>query len=144
MPLLNAGTIRPLDDLVAKYGQKLTPNQLIKVDGKIMAIAMMVNAQHLMYRKDILEDLGLPLADNLGRGARRRREDQGLPASSHYPLGATFKADWNIGIDFVNLFVGLRRRVRQRRQHARGQHRSRREDARDDEEARPSTWTRST
>ena len=33
-PLLNAGTIRPLDDLVAKYGQNLKPNQLIKVNGK--------------------------------------------------------------------------------------------------------------
>ena len=32
-PLLNAGTIRPLDDLVAKYGQNLNPNQLIKIDG---------------------------------------------------------------------------------------------------------------
>lgn len=29
-PLLNAGTIRPLDDLVAKYGQNLSPNQLIR------------------------------------------------------------------------------------------------------------------
>ena len=29
VPLLNAGTIRPLDDLVTKYGQQLSPNQLI-------------------------------------------------------------------------------------------------------------------
>jgi hypothetical protein len=33
-PLLNEGTIRPLDDLVEKYGQNLTPNQLIKIDGR--------------------------------------------------------------------------------------------------------------
>jgi hypothetical protein len=50
-PLLNEGTIRPLDDLVAKYGQDLSPNQLIRVDGQIMAVAMMVNTQHLMYRR---------------------------------------------------------------------------------------------
>jgi hypothetical protein len=48
VPLLNNGLIRPLDELVAKYGQNLSPNQLIKIDGKIMAIAMMVNTQHLM------------------------------------------------------------------------------------------------
>ena len=36
-PLLNAGTIRPLDDLVAKYGQNLNPNQLIKIDVKLWA-----------------------------------------------------------------------------------------------------------
>ena len=34
LPLLNEGTIRPLDDLVAKYGKNLKPNQLIKIDGK--------------------------------------------------------------------------------------------------------------
>ena len=39
-PLLNAGTIRPLDDLVEKYGQNLSPNQLIRINGQIMAVAM--------------------------------------------------------------------------------------------------------
>ena len=52
VPLLNDGLVRPLDDLVAEYGQDLAPNQLIEVDGNIMAVAMMVNAQHLMYRSD--------------------------------------------------------------------------------------------
>ena len=59
VPLLNDGLIRPLDDLVAKYGASLQPNQLIKIDGKIMAIAFMGNGQHLFYRKDILEKAGL-------------------------------------------------------------------------------------
>ena len=36
VPLLNEGLVRPLDDLVAQYGAQLQPNQLIKVDGKIM------------------------------------------------------------------------------------------------------------
>ncbi|MEM7710606.1 MAG: extracellular solute-binding protein, partial [Pseudomonadota bacterium] len=58
-PLLNAGTIRPLDDLVEKYGQNLSDNQLIRVNGDIVAIAMMVNTQHLMYREDVFSDLGL-------------------------------------------------------------------------------------
>jgi multiple sugar transport system substrate-binding protein len=59
VPLLNDDLIRPLDDLVAKYGQDLLPNQLIKIDGKIMAIAFMGNGQHLFYRKDILEQAGV-------------------------------------------------------------------------------------
>lgn len=58
-PLLSAGTIRPLDDLVAKYGKDLQPNQLIRINGQIMAIATMVNNQHLMYREDIFKSLGL-------------------------------------------------------------------------------------
>ena len=57
--LLNADLVRPLDDLVAAYGQQLAPNQLIKVDGRVVAIAFMANAQHLFYRKDILEEAGL-------------------------------------------------------------------------------------
>ena len=59
VPLLNDGLIRPLDDLVAKYGQNLEPTQLIKIDGKVMAIAFMANAQHLHYRKDLLGEAGL-------------------------------------------------------------------------------------
>jgi multiple sugar transport system substrate-binding protein len=59
VPLLNEDLIRPLDDLVAKYGQDLQPNQLIKIDGKVMAIAFMGNGQHLFYRKDILDQAGV-------------------------------------------------------------------------------------
>ena len=40
VPLLNQGTIRPIDDLVARHGQHLRPNQLIKIDGKTMAVAI--------------------------------------------------------------------------------------------------------
>ena len=39
----SAGTIRPLDDLVAKYGSQPKLNQLVRIDGKIMAITMMVS-----------------------------------------------------------------------------------------------------
>jgi len=105
VPLLNAGTIRPLDDLVAKYGQDLLPNQLIKVDGQTMAIAMMVNAQHLMYRSDILADLGIAepktYADVLA--AAEKIKEAGVV---EYPLGGTFKTGWNLGQEFVNMYLG--------------------------------------
>ena len=60
-PLMNDGLIRPLDDLVAKYGSNLNENQKITIDGKIYAVAFMANAQHLWYRESILNDLGLSL-----------------------------------------------------------------------------------
>ena len=63
--LMNEDVIRPLDDLVAKHGGAVNPNQLIKVDGKIMAVAFMANAQHLMYRKDVLSDLGIDRPKNI-------------------------------------------------------------------------------
>ena len=105
IPLLNEGTIRPLDALVAKYGQNLSPNQLIKVDGKVMAIAMMVNAQHLIYREDLFKELGIapPKTYDEMLAAAEKIKASGKVA---YPLGATMKTGFNLGQDFVNLFLG--------------------------------------
>ncbi|SEO18191.1 extracellular solute-binding protein [Paracoccus alcaliphilus] len=105
IPLLNAGTIRPLDDLVEKYGQNLTPNQLITVDGQIMAIAMMVNAQHLMYREDILADLGIeePKTYDDVLAAAEQIKAAGVV---EYPLGGTFATGWNLAQEFVNMYLG--------------------------------------
>ena len=105
VPLLNAGTIRPLDDLVGTFGQNLTPNQLIKIDGKIMAIAMMVNTQHLMYREDILNDLGIAVPttyDEVLAAAEKIR----AAGVVDYPLGGTFKTGWNLGEEFINMYLG--------------------------------------
>mmetsp|Transcript_22381 Transcript_22381/g.35884 ORF Transcript_22381/g.35884 Transcript_22381/m.35884 type:complete len:406 (+) Transcript_22381:459-1676(+) len=105
-PLLNAGTIRPLDDLVAKYGQNLQPNQLIKVDGKTMAIAMMVNTQHLMYRSDILADLGIETPtswDEIFAAAEVIKE----AGVVDHPIGATMKSGWNLAQEFVNMYPGF-------------------------------------
>jgi len=105
IPLLNAGTIRPLDDLVAKFGQNLTPNQLIKVNGEIMAIAMMVNAQHLMYRQDILDDLDLAVPTTYAEVLAAAEKIQAAGVVD-YPLGGTFKTGWNLGEEFVNMYLG--------------------------------------
>lgn len=105
IPLLTAGTIRPLDDLVAKYGQHLSANQLITVDGKIMAVAMMVNNQHLMYREDILNDLGIAVPTTYDEvlAAAARIEEAGVV---DYPLGGTFMTGWNLGEEFINNYLG--------------------------------------
>ncbi|SFT54300.1 ABC transporter substrate-binding protein [Sedimentitalea nanhaiensis] len=104
-PLLNEGTIRPLDDLVEKYGQHLSPNQLIRIDGKIMAIAMMVNTQNLQYRRDVLEDLDIPVPQTWEEvlAAAAKIREAGVV---DYPLGATMKSGWNLALEFINLFYG--------------------------------------
>jgi multiple sugar transport system substrate-binding protein len=106
VPLLADGLIRPLDDLVEKYGQNLAPNQLIEIDGNIMAIAMMVNAQHLMYRSDIFEELGLQVPTTYAEvlTAAQAIKDAGVV---DYPLGGTYKAGWNLGEEFVNMYLGF-------------------------------------
>jgi len=105
VPLLNEGLVRPLDDLVAKYGQDLQPNQLIKLDGKIMAIAFMGNSQHLFFRKDILEKAGLqqPKSYEDILAAAKVIREKGL---MQYPLAASDKAGWDLAAEFVNMYLG--------------------------------------
>ncbi|MCU0832679.1 MAG: extracellular solute-binding protein [Rhizobiaceae bacterium] len=105
LPLLNDGLIRPLDDLVAKYGQGLSKNQLITIDGKVMAVAFMANAQHLFYREDILTQAGVavPTTYEGVLEAAKAIKDKGL---MQYPLGGTYKAGWNLGEEFVNMYLG--------------------------------------
>ncbi len=104
-PLLNSGTIRPLDDLVEKYGQNLAPNQLIRIDGKIMAVAMMVNTQHLMYRKDVFEEMGIaePTSWEEVYAAAAKIKESGKMDT---PLGATMKSGWNLAQEMVNMLPG--------------------------------------
>lgn len=106
IPLMADGLVRPLDDLVAQYGQNLDRSQLIVVDGQIMAIAMMVNAQHLMYRSDVLEQLGLEVPTSYDEvlAAAEAIEQAGVV---DYPLGGTYKAGWDLGEEFVNMYLGM-------------------------------------
>ena len=105
VPLVNNNLVRPLDDLVAQHGGQLSENQLIRQNGQVVAIAMMVNAQHLMYRQDILDDLGIAEPANYEEvlAAAAKIDDAGVV---DYPLGATWKTGFNIALDFVNLFLG--------------------------------------
>ena len=106
VPLLNEGLIRPLDDLVAKYGQDLQPNQLIKIDGKVMAIAFMGNSQHLFYRKDVLEKAGLqpPKSYEDILAAAKVIREKGIMEN---PLAASDKAGWDLAAEFVNMYLGF-------------------------------------
>ncbi len=106
IPLLSDGLIRPLDSLVEQYGQDLDPRQLIEIDGNIMAIAMMINAQHLMYRSDIFEELGLEVPTTYAEvlTAAQAIKDAGVV---DYPLGGTFAAGFNLGEEFINMYLGM-------------------------------------
>ncbi|MHA7874104.1 ABC transporter substrate-binding protein [Roseivivax sp.] len=105
-PLINEGLIRPLDDLVAEYGQNLNDNQLIRIDGQIMAVGMMVNTQHLMYRADIFEDLGLEVPETWEEVLAAAEAIEAAEVVD-YPLGATMKSGWNLAQDFNNMFLGF-------------------------------------
>ncbi|MDJ0858102.1 MAG: extracellular solute-binding protein [Dinoroseobacter sp.] len=104
--LMNDDVIRPLDDLVAEFGQDLKPNQLVSIGGQVMAIAFMANAQHLVYRSDILEAAGVepPKTYEEMLAAAEAIRSQGLLEN---PVGGAYMAGWNLAQEFNNMFLGF-------------------------------------
>jgi multiple sugar transport system substrate-binding protein len=107
-PAQAAGQLRPLNDLVAKYKAKynIEDQMLIKIGSDVMAIAFDVNAQHLFYRKDILEAAGIkpPTSyDEMLADAAKLRGAAGI----EYPLGGTYKSGWNLSEEFINNYLGM-------------------------------------
>ncbi len=103
--LMNEGLIRPLNSLVEKHGAALKPNQLIKVGDDVMAVAFMANAQHLTYRKDILDQIGVepPKTYEEMLEAAKMIRDKGILEN---PLGGAYAAGWNLAQEFNNMFLG--------------------------------------
>lgn len=104
-PLVDAGLIRPLDELVAKYGQGLRENQLVRINGEIVAISSIVNTPHLMYREDILNDLGIDVPTTWDEliAAAEKIKDAGVV---DYPYSSYYKPGWNLGFVFINHYLG--------------------------------------
>ncbi len=106
VPLLNDGTVRPLDGLVEKYGEQLQPNQLIRINGKVMAIAMMVNIPALIYREDIFKAVDAPAPktyDELLTTLEKIRK----AGIMQYPLSGNYKAGWDLATEFVSMYFGF-------------------------------------
>ena len=105
VPLINGGLIRPLDDLVAANGQGLNQNQLITIDGQVMAVAFMANAQHLYYRSDILAQVGrdVPTTYEEVLSTAQAIRDAGI---MEYPYAMNSKVGWNLAEEFVNMYLG--------------------------------------
>ena len=105
VPLLNEGLVRPLDDLIAKHGAGIKKNQMISIDGKVMAIAFMANAQHLFVRQDILDQAGVAVPTSYEEvvTAGQAIKDAGI---MEHPFAMNSKTGWNLGEEFVNMYIG--------------------------------------
>ena len=103
--LMNNDVIRPLDDLVARHGKDLKKNQLITINGKVMAVAFMANAQHLVYREDVLKKIGMepPKTYEDMLAAAEKIRSAGIMQN---PVGGAYKAGWNLAQEFNNMFLG--------------------------------------
>ena len=70
-----------------------------------MAIAFMVNAQHLLYRKDMLDKAGVepPKSYEDVLAAAEALREKGI---MEHPLAANFKPGWDLAAEFVNMYLG--------------------------------------
>ncbi|MDA8881272.1 extracellular solute-binding protein [Alphaproteobacteria bacterium] len=104
--LMNEDVIRPIDELVAKHGQGLKKNQLITINGKIMAVAFMANAQHLIYREDVLKKAGVQAPETYEEmlAAAQKIRAAGIMEN---PVGGAYKSGWNLAQEFNNMFLGF-------------------------------------
>ena len=103
--LMNNDVIRPLNDLVAKHGQGLQKSQLVTIDGNIMGIAFMANAQHLTYRSDVLDELRIAVPSTYEEmlAAAEKIRNYNL---MQYPIGGAYASGWNLAEEFVNMYIG--------------------------------------
>ena len=103
--LMNDGLVRPLNDLVDKYGQNIPDNLKITIDGKVMAIAFMANSQHLFSRTDILKKAGIdnvPATYDEVIAAAKAIREAGI---MEYPIVMNMKTGWNVGESFNLAFL---------------------------------------
>lgn len=104
VPLLGEDLIRPLDEYVEKWGQDLMPHQLIRVNGKVMAIAFMANGQHLYYRDDILAENGIEPPATFGEvlAASEKLRAAGVMEA---PFASDYLPGWGLAAEFVNAYL---------------------------------------
>lgn len=105
-PLQAKGQILPLNDLVAKYRDEyaIEDQMLISFGDEIMAVAFMANAEHLFYRKDIFEQLGIEAPatwDDVLAAAETIKQANVV----EYPFGAAYKTGWELGNVFVDIYL---------------------------------------
>ena len=103
--LMNDGLVRPLNDLIDKYGQNIPKNLQISIDGKVMAIAFMANSQHLFTRKDILEQVGINSIPSTYDEVINAAEKIRAAGIMEYPLVMNMKTGWNVGESFNLAFM---------------------------------------
>lgn len=107
-PLQAAGQLMPLNPFVEKYKDKynIENSMLIKFGKDIMAIAFQVNAQHLYYRKDLLDKHGIKVPvtyDDVLAAAEILKNEESI----EFPLGGTYKSGWNLAQEFTNIYMGF-------------------------------------
>jgi maltose-binding protein MalE len=87
------------------YGADIPSHQLSTIDGQVMAVAFMANAQHLIYRSDVLAQVGMD-APTSYEGVLEAAEAIRAAGIMDNPVGGAYAAGWNLAEEFVNMYLG--------------------------------------
>ncbi|MEM6383645.1 MAG: extracellular solute-binding protein [Pseudomonadota bacterium] len=103
--LMNDGLLRPLNDLVAEYGENIPSNLQISIGGDVMAIAFMANSQHLYVRTDVLEEAGvsdIPTTYGELIAAAEAIREAGI---MEHPIVINAQVGWNLAELFNTVYM---------------------------------------
>jgi multiple sugar transport system substrate-binding protein len=111
--LYTRGQLQTLDDLVERHGARagLEERMLVRVDGRVMAIAFMQNTQSLFYRADLLDKHRLAVPATYGELLQAAAVLREREPSIEFPLAQGFAKGFDGAVEFVNLLVGHGGRV---------------------------------
>ena len=96
--------LRPLDDLVERFGSKLAERQLIRVDGKVVAIAVAANTRALMVHQGLFaqEKIAIPGTYEEFLNAADKLKGSELYKNS---FSLAFKSGWNLTQEFLDQYM---------------------------------------
>jgi multiple sugar transport system substrate-binding protein len=103
--LMNDGLLRPLNDLIAEYGQNIPDNLKITIGGDVMAIAFMANSQHLFVRTDVLEEAGITEIPTTYAEVLAAAEAIRAAGIMEHPIVANMQVGWNIAEMFNTVYM---------------------------------------
>ena len=103
------GQLQSMTDLVAKYRTKykIEERMLIKVNGEVMAIAFMQNAQNLFYRKDVFDKHGIKVPATYPEMLAAAKQLKKVEPGIEFPIAQTFSKGFDSSTEFINLFAGF-------------------------------------
>lgn len=107
--LESRGQLQPMTDLVNKYRTryKLEESMLVRVNGEVMGLAFMQNAQNLFYRKDLFDKHGLKVPTTYPEMLAAARVLKEKEPGIEFPIAQTFAKGWDSATEFANIFAGF-------------------------------------
>jgi len=96
--------LQPLDDLVDRYRILLHPRQVIRIDGRVMAIAVTANTKALIVHTDLFAQESIKTPKTYDEVISVSEKLKGGPLYK-FPVAMAYKSGWNLTQEFIDQFL---------------------------------------